>query len=138
MLKQTLIAIATATVSLAIPVLPSVAQEIPAPSADRISGLCLQTGYEPGQLEYLYCVESLRESAGNLPLSHRPGYYAEAAPMNGERYLAESGFYGGDQGARISGACAALGLPAGSQAFRQCVGNLDASMWEIRNNGLSE
>lgn len=135
MFKAASIFIVAATASLAIPVLPTVAQEASAPV---IQNLCTGMGFEPGQLEFLYCTESLRESAGNLPLSHRSGYYAEAAPMNGERYFAETGFYGGNRLVSERGACAGIGLPPDSQAFRQCVGNLDASMWEIRNSRLGE
>ncbi|TAL79315.1 MAG: hypothetical protein EPN75_09360 [Beijerinckiaceae bacterium] len=138
MFKTASIFIVAATASLAIPVLPGAAQEAPAPIAHSLGGLCAQMGFAPDQLEYVYCVESLRESAGNLPLSHRSGYYALAAPMGGERYLAETSFYGGDHLVRESRACAGVGLPVGSQAFRQCVGNLDATILEIQNRALSE
>ena len=135
MFKSASIFIVAATASLAIPVPQTSAQEATAPA---IEGLCAEMGFSPGQLEFLYCAQSLRDSAATLPLTHRSGYYAEAAPMNGERYFAEAGFYGGNRLVSESRACAGIGLPADSQAFRQCVGNLDASMWEIQNRGVSE
>lgn len=135
MFKTASIFIVAATASLAIPASPVTAQEATAPA---IEGLCTQMGFAPDQLEFVYCAESLRESAGNLPLSHRSGYYALAAPTNGERYLAETGYYGSSELASESHACAGIGLPVGSQAFRQCVGNLDATILEIQNRALAE
>lgn len=135
MFKTASIFIVAATASLAIPAPSTMAQEVSAPV---IQNLCTGMGFDPGQLEFVYCTESLSESAGTLPLSHRSGYYAEAAPMNGERYFAETGFYGGNRFVSKNGACAGIGLPPYSQAFRQCVGNLDASMWEMQNRGVSE
>jgi len=141
MLKAASIFIVAAAASLTTPVLPSVAQEAPAPApiVHSLGGLCAQMGLEPGQLDFAYCVESLRQSAAGMPrLNHRFGYYALATPRNEERYLAETGVYGGDQLSREGRACAGVGLPVGSQAFRQCVGNLDASMLELQNRAQAE
>jgi hypothetical protein len=50
------------------------------------------------------------------------GLAACAGPSNGQVQFAQE-----------QHSCAALGLAPGSQAFGQCVGNLDASMFEANN-----
>lgn len=144
MFKTALILVATATASLAIPVQQSAAQTVPAPLVQKIQGLCAQMGLVPDHLDFVYCVESLKNSAGTQPLNTRSGYYAEAAPMYDEtRSLAygrsaEASFYGSDQRARESRACAGLGLPVGTRGFGQCIADLDATMLGIKNRGLTD
>jgi len=50
------------------------------------------------------------------------GLAACAGPTNSQVQLAQE-----------QHSCAALGIDPGSQAFSQCVGNLDASMFEANN-----
>jgi hypothetical protein len=147
MLKATLILIATATAFLAISVPPGAAQTAPAPSVQKLEGLCAQMGLASDQFDFVYCVESLKNSAGTL-LNHRSGYNAEAAPMYGDRSgqarplvygrFAETSFYGSDQRMRESRACVGLGLPIGTRAFGQCVADLDATMTYVQNRGLAD
>lgn len=111
-----------------------------ADARDNIGDLCAQMGLAPGNLDFTYCVLSLRQSANRVGYSESTGEGQAHDYRSGDvrhRYrLANSDFYGSDQRAREERACAGLGLPRGSYALGQCVANLQATMSYVQNQGL--
>ena len=107
---------------------------------------CASAGMQPGNLDFTDCVRTLEQfgptqsgySSYDAPATLR--FIAYVGP-NALRFMDYAGpsltsdavidpvvYTGGQSSADV--ACAGFGLPMGSAAYRQCVGNLSAATWQ--------
>jgi hypothetical protein len=127
------------------------AQPVPLPLDARVKYLCAGMGLVPNYVDFAYCVVSLKETAAlalatGAPI-YRPRYRYHRIPRRGfVRHLPAASWPGGNDGfgawsfsrspayeqhAREAGACAGLGLPAGSYIFAQCIADLDMTLFRV-------
>jgi hypothetical protein len=109
-----------------------------APRAASVHGVCANAGFQKGDVQYSDCVKTLRQFARPDAWSLQSVSATSAVP-NASRFMAYAGprsdvvtgphdfFTGGHRAAQVR-ACAGLGL--GSEALRQCIGNLNAATWQ--------
>jgi hypothetical protein len=98
----------------------------PARAADMSSvrAACTAMGLNPSEAPFIYCVQSLAESA-------QPPVYA----MNRPTIASDAGSYyhSSTTGYRAENACAAIGLDPTTARFSYCVSNLNQTLFDQQN-----
>jgi hypothetical protein len=98
----------------------------PARAADEssIGAACRAMGLNPSEAPFIYCVQSLAESA-------QPRVYA----MNRPTIARDAGSYydNSTTGYRAENACAAIGLAPTTARFSYCVSNLNQTLFDEQN-----
>jgi hypothetical protein len=105
-----------------------------------VQDVCTSAGFQQGNLQYSDCVKTLQGYARSDVPSSRANDATYAVP-NESRFTAYAGNNSGprpdlDAGAgHLAAVRACEGLGLHSQTLRQCVGNLDAAMWQEEISG---
>ena len=152
MLKRILFCAAAACLASSALAVSTTARAQPGPwSLDaRVKRLCAGLGLYPFESGFAYCVVSLKETAAFAVATGAPIYL----PRYRIHRVSRGGFVrhlpppapwsatydplgawtfsrspANEQHAREAGACAGLGLPAGSYIFAQCIADLDMTLF---------
>ena len=98
----------------------------PAHAADMSSvrTACAAMGLNPSEAPFVYCVQSLAESA-------QPPVYAMNPPTSASD--AGSYYHTSTTGYRAENACAAVGLDPTTARFSYCVSNLNQTLFDQQN-----
>ncbi len=98
----------------------------PARAADMssIRAACAAMGLNPSEAPFVYCVQSLAQSA-------QPQVYAMNPPTTASD--AGSYYHSSTTGYRAENACSAIGLAPTTARFSYCVSNLNQTLFDQQN-----
>ena len=102
----------------------SMAASARAADMSSIRAACRAMGLNPSEAPFVYCVQSLGESA-------QPQVYAMNPPATASD--AGSYYHSSTTGYRAENACAAIGLDPTTARFSYCVSNLNQTLFDQQN-----